>query len=75
MKLGSSILKSTVQKLSDKTSTSITLYYLQMISHFNEHIFGSYPPTSPVSTTMMYQQTTMTIYHYNTDRNYTIMNL
>jgi hypothetical protein len=75
MKLGSRILKSTVQQLLDKNFHFYNSLVLTDDLAFQRTHFGSHPPTSHVSTTMMRQQMTTTIFHYNTDRNYKIMNL
>jgi hypothetical protein len=75
MKLGSGILKSTFQQLSDKNFNFYNSLVLTYDLAFQRTHFWITPPTPHVSTTMMRQQTTATICHYNTDRNYRIMNL
>jgi hypothetical protein len=75
MKLGNGILKSTVQQLSDENFHFYNSLVLTDDLAFQRTHFRITPPASHVSTTMMPQQTTTTICHYNTDHNYRIINL
>jgi hypothetical protein len=75
MKLGSGILKSTVQHLSDENFHFYNSLVLTDDLAFQRTHFHINPLTSRVYTTMIRQRMTTMIYHYNTDQKYRITNL